>query len=428
MRLYIDPGTGSMLFAIVIALVGLLFYLIRGLIIKIRFMVSAGKLDKANLNTIPLVIFAEDKRYWQVFEPICRELDSRGFNVVYMTSSQDDPALKNEFKHVDAKFIGEGNKAFAKLGFLNATILLSTTPGLDVYQWKRSQDVKWYVHIRHDPCPSTLMYEFFGIDYYDAILYSGIHQEGEVRCLEKLRNLPEKEMVRVGIPYMDSKYEKIKDIPKVASDKRTILVAPSWGSNSIFNRMGSKALKELVKTGYHIIIRPHPQSYISEKPMLDELMKEFPESEQIEWNRDADNTEVSMRVDLLISDFSGIVYEFAFLYDKPVICAMSDFDNSAKDCWWVDLPPLTVDCLSELGAILTEENLSDLKKMIDDAIDDDSHTEKRQKLSEETWAYRGEGAKRTADYLIKKYEELKPKESANSLKNRKAKKVKAKKA
>ena len=61
MRLYIDPGTGSMLFAIVIALVGLLFYLIRGLIIKIRFMISAGKQSGYDASIIPLVIFGEDK-------------------------------------------------------------------------------------------------------------------------------------------------------------------------------------------------------------------------------------------------------------------------------------------------------------------------------------------------------------------------------
>jgi hypothetical protein len=32
---------------------------------------------------------------------------------------------------------------------MNADICLSTTPGLDVYQWKRSANVKRYVHILH---------------------------------------------------------------------------------------------------------------------------------------------------------------------------------------------------------------------------------------------------------------------------------------
>ena len=80
--------------------------------------------------------------------------------------------------------------------------MLSTTPSLDVYQWKRSRDVSWYVHIPHAPNDITL-YRMFGIDYYDAILLSGEYQVEQVRKLEKLRGLPEKELKLVGIPYMD---------------------------------------------------------------------------------------------------------------------------------------------------------------------------------------------------------------------------------
>ena len=43
MRLYIDPGTGSMLFAIVIGLFGVLIYFLKGLIVKLRFLISRGK-------------------------------------------------------------------------------------------------------------------------------------------------------------------------------------------------------------------------------------------------------------------------------------------------------------------------------------------------------------------------------------------------
>ena len=82
-------------------------------------------------------------------EPVCRELDRRGLDVAYLTASPDDPALQNPYAHVHAEFLGEGNKAFTKLNFLRANVLLSSTPGLDVYQWKRSRDVKWYTHVFH---------------------------------------------------------------------------------------------------------------------------------------------------------------------------------------------------------------------------------------------------------------------------------------
>ena len=172
MKFYIDPGTGSMLFAILIGIIGALNYLLKTWLVKLRFILSGGKKVEEDSEKLSLVIFADDKRYWNVFRPLCREFDQRGVDVTYMTASSDDPALSCEYPHIHGEFIGEGNKAFAKLNFLKAKLLLSTTPGLDVYQWKRSKGVGCYVHIPHTASDVTL-YRMFGIDYYDAIMLSG---------------------------------------------------------------------------------------------------------------------------------------------------------------------------------------------------------------------------------------------------------------
>lgn len=407
MRLYIDPGTGSMLFAIVIGLIGVLFYFLKSLLVKIRFLISGGKKSDTDANTIPLVIFSDDKRYWPVFLPVIRELDARKFDVVYMTASADDPALScTDYPHLSAQFIGEGNRAFAKLNFLKATIVLSTTPGLDVYQWKRSKYVKYYVHMWHSAMISATLYEAFGLDYYDAVLTSGIHQQDDIRALEKLRGLPEKELVRVGLPFMDEKAALRTGMPKSESHERTILLAPSWGSNSILNRFGSRVIRNLLDTGYHIIIRPHPQSFSSEKELIEKLMSEFPENDQLEWNRDVDNFSVLARSDLMISDFSDVVYEYSFIFDRPVISAFTNFDTGKYDAWWLDTPLWIEESIPQLGAILSEENIDNLKSMIDEAIANEQHAEGHRRLCDETWAYPGEGAKRTVDYILQKYNEL----------------------
>ena len=186
MRLYIDPGTGSMLFAILIGIIGALNYLLKDWIVKLRFLLSGGKKVETEGDRLPLVIFSDDKRYWTVFEPVCRELDKRGVEVVYMTASADDPALENPYEHIKGEFVGEHNKAFARLNFLKAVIVLSTTPGLDVYQWKRSRDVRFYVHMLH-AANEVAGYRMFGTDYYDALLLSGEYQVRDVRYLEQCR-------------------------------------------------------------------------------------------------------------------------------------------------------------------------------------------------------------------------------------------------
>ena len=407
MKFYIDPGTGSMLFTILIGILGALRYVFKSWFVKLRFFFSGGRKSKADGDKLPLVIFSEGKQYWNFFNPVCKELEAREVVTVYMTASEEDPALKNDYKHIKTEFIGTGNKAFAKLNFLNADIVLATTPGLDVYQWKRSREVKSYIHMFHAAGDVTL-YRMFGIDYYDSLLISGGYQEKQIRDLEALRNLPAKEIVKVGIPYMDEMLYRFKNNPVIAKkdDRVTVLLAPSWGPSAILSKYGKKIIDVLLATGYHIIVRPHPQSFTSEKDLMESLMKEYPNSEQLEWNRDADNFEVLKRSDILISDFSGVIFDFALVYDKPVIYADTSFDDSVYDAWWLDSKLWTFEILPHLGIQLNSENMGNLKELIDKCMSEEKYAEGRKKAIAETWAYQGEGAKRVVDFIVKKQEEL----------------------
>lgn len=401
MKLYIDPGTGSMLFSLAIGLISVIWFGMRKLYMKLKYLPSEKK--ETAKNTIPLVIFSDDKRYWQVFEPVCRELDARGFDTTYMTASPDDPALEAVFPHLHAEFIGTGNKPYAKLNLLKATILLSTTPGLDVYQWKRSKDVKYYVHLPHGANDSTTGYRMFGLDFYDAVMISGEYQEQAMRDLEKLRSESEKEAVMVGVPYMDEMVKRFECSPELPPHPRTVLVAPTWGASSLFNRFGERMIDALLSTGYHIILRPHPQSFTADKDLMNHLMEKYAD---LEWNRDADNFDVLRRSDIMISDYSGVIFDFALVFDKPVICADTKMNVDTLDAWWLDTPYWTTTAIPRMGPVLSEENIASIKELIDRAIDNHSYTESRHEVRDETWMCRGEGAKRTTDYLIRKYEEL----------------------
>ena len=413
MQFYIDPGTGSMLFTILIGVLGAAFYALRGAVMKLRFALSGGTQQKeGSSKTLPYVIFSDDKRYWNIFGPICREFDRRGLSLVYMTASEDDPALSEEFQHVQCQFIGSGNKAFAKLNLLNADILLATTPGLDVYQWKRSKDVKFYAHILHMASDATL-YRMFGLDYFDAILLSGEYQIAPERQLEKMRNLPAKELVVVGQPYMDGLLQRLNDAGAQSKNHQTtVLLAPSWGPSSILNRFGKEAIQALLDTGYHVIVRPHPQSYASETALLDSLSVAFPNSDQLEWNRDNDNFEVLRRSDIMISDFSGVMFDFALVFNKPVIYADTSFDTAPYDACWLDEETWTFSTLPKIGQHLSAENLPHIKEVIDSCLRDSQYAQGRENARREAWANIGSSAVRTADYLVSKHDELTAKPQA----------------
>ena len=408
MRFYIDPGTGSMLFTILVGVLGAGIYALRNVFMKLRFILSGGSKEKVSNNKIPIAIFTDSKRYWNVFEPICEEFEKRGQEVVYMTVSPDDPALKREFKYVKCQFIGEGNRAFAKLNLLNADSLLSSTPGLDVYQWKRSKDVKWYAHIPH-ASSDIAIYRMFGIDYFDTIFLSGEYQAKQVRELERLRNLPAKELEIVGIPYMDEMKKRLESAKPLPPHPTTVLLAPSWGPSSIFNRYGTEMMDVLLETGYHVIVRPHPKSYTSEKEMLDKLMAQYPNSSQLEWNSDNDNFEVLRRSDILISDFSGVLFDFSLVFDKPIIYADTSFDKAPYDACWLEEELWTFTILPQIGQQLTKENFHSIKNVIDNCLNDPKYSEGRKQARNDTWAHIGESASRTVDYLMDKYQQLQQK-------------------
>ena len=401
MTLYIDPGTGSMLFTILIGVLGAVIYAFRELFVKLRFRMSGGKAIEIKGEHPSVVIFSDSKRYWNVFESVCDEFEHRKEKLEYLTSSPDDPALNAPYEYITARYIGEGNKAFAVLNTLKADIVFSTTPSLDVLYWKRSKNVKWYVHIGHAAGEMTL-YRMFGIDYYDAVLTSGAHQEKQIRDLEKARNLPAKEIVETGITYLDAMKNRLDQAGELPPHPLTVLLAPSWGPSAILTVYGADIIKALLDTGYHIIVRPHPQSFTAEKEIIDSLMKEFPDGEQLEWNRDNDNFEVLRRSDIMISDFSGVIFDFTMVFDKPIIYADTHFDKAPYDACWLEDDLWTFSILPELGLQLTGDHLKDIRELIDRCLSDPFYKKGRERARKEGWAYPGEAAKRVADYLIGK--------------------------
>ncbi len=419
MLLYIDPGTGSMLFTILIGAITTLYFFLRKLVVYLKFRVSGGKVAAVDTKKIPFVIFSDNKQYWTVFKPICDEFERRKIKLVYWTASEQDPALKIKYDYVDCSFIGEGNKAFARLNMMNACICLATTPGLDVLQWKRSRDVDWYVHTLHAAGTSAAGYHMFSLDYYDAVLLTGDFQVDEIRELERKRNLPPKELKVLGCTYMDAMWERVqaaengqnadgaaKETTLAKQDAMTVLLAPSWGPSSILCRFGEKIIDALIETGYRIIIRPHPQSFVSDKEIMDRLQEKYPDSAQISWNSDADNFEALRSADIMISDFSSVIFDYTLIFNKPVIYAENVFVKDPYDAAWLDEEMWKFRVLPSIGLPLKEEDFPRMKEIIANAIKDEGLFEGREKAREEAWAHIGESASLTVDYLTDKYQEL----------------------
>lgn len=403
--LYIDPGTGSMLFSILIGVISTALFFGQRLFMKLKFILSGGKQTELDKSHLGIVVYSDSKRYWNVFGPIAREFESRKIPLVYYTQSPDDPALGEKFEYVKAEFIGEGNKGFAKLNLLNADVCLSTTPGLDVLQWKRSKNCKFYVHVPHT-VDDLSGYRMFGLDFYDAVLTTGQNQIDLLKHIETLRpNITKKEFVTVGSPILDSLSLRLSESNRNKQEQkkdRTVLLAPSWGKEGILSKFGSDFISALQATGFKIIVRPHPQTVSSEKEMLNSLMEQFPESEKFNWNFDNDNFEVLNNADILITDFSGIIFDYSLVFDKPLIYADTQFDSGVYDAAWLDEPMWSFRVLPKVGIQLKKEDFSRIGEIITKAFESEKLKQGRESVRSECWQHRGESAKLIADYLIEK--------------------------
>ncbi len=396
--LYIDPGTGSMLFSIVIGLVTALYFLGKAAIIKLKFVFSGGKATHSK-NHYPLVIYSEGKRYWNVFKPVLEALEKRGVSTIFYTSSEDDPFFSQQWSHVTGEFIGEGNKAFTRLNFLEADVCLMTTPGLDVYQLKRSKGVRHYSHILHAVDDAT-GYRLFGLDYYDSVLLSGEYQKAHIRILEEQRNIKKKDLAVVGCPYLDVLQQKVSGLPQKDDSAFTVLVAPSWGPSAILSKYGASLLDALVATGFHIIVRPHPQSKQVETDMLDTLEAKYRGVDTLEWDYNPENLLSLSRADIMISDFSGVVFDYSFLFDRPFLYVNSEFDARPYDSYDIQEVPWKFRVLPAIGIELKTEDFSKIREILLSATNSSILQENRKSARDTAWQHRGESGERAADFLV----------------------------
>ena len=399
--LYIDPGTGSMLFAVLMGIVTTLVFALQGVMIKLKSKVGTKNVKVDNKNKENLVIFSDHKRYDNVFVPILDELEKRKIKTSFYTMSSDDPVLNKHYEYVKAEFIGEGNTAFAKLNLINAKVVLSTTPGLNVYQWKKSKNVDKYVHIYHD-IAGGLSYRMFGIDFYDIIFTVSELQNECIREIEHKRNIKEKELIIVGCTYIDELIKKYEKAEKVKNDVPIVLIAPSWGTESLLVKYGDKIIDSVLNTGYKVVVRPHPQSWTSDIDVINSLKNKY--GDKIEFNKDNDNFDILNKSDFMISDFSSVMLDYAFVFDKPYLYYLSDNARNYDmyDACWLDDPKKHDIAKYNCGIELKEENISNLKELLSkDSKEIKDLDEKRKYYKNLSLANIGNATNTVVDNLIR---------------------------
>lgn len=344
---YLDPGTGSMLLSIVVGLASSGYFFIRRLPSLLRSLLFRVQGRGAMLEKSPIVFYAESAAYWGTFEPVLSALSQKGAHALYLTSDEKDPVFQAKLPGIEARFIGKGNAAYTALGFLEAGVFALTTPGIDVLQIRRSKGVKRYVHLVHS-VTDIQSYKLYSFDYYDAVFCAGQYQAASLRKLEAIRGTAKKALPLVGCAYFDRMTAE-----RAASSRRPeaniVLIAPTWGPSGLLSKTGAAIPKALAEAGCHVILRPHPQSFVSEKPLMDKLAAELAPFKNIEWDRRPNGFESLSRAAVLISDFSGVVFDYAFVFERPAVTVGDGIAADGYEAWDLQAPAWEMGILDKIG-------------------------------------------------------------------------------
>lgn len=368
--LYIDPASTSALLYIIIALAATLAFALRGFFYKVKnLFLGKGFKNSNDFEDTDIIFYSEGKQYWPVFEPVIKALEKKGVKSAYLTSDKEDPGLNHQSEIYGSKYLGNLTMTSVYLNKLKAKFVGMTTPQLDVMMIRRSKKVDHYGHIVHAPI-DVFTYRKFAFDYFDSVFCSGYHQIEGIKKLEEKRGTEKKLLLETGLTYYDVMLEEIKNLELPEKKNKVVLVAPTWKDYSIINRFGVTFFDNLLKnSSYDIILRPHPQSYVSFPKIIGEIEERFKNEPRFTVDRNPSGIQSMAKADLMISDLSGVIWDFAFLFSKPVLLLKTDFDSiEGFEGSELDYEMWEMRERKRLGRIFDETEVENISEICNDLI------------------------------------------------------------
>lgn len=403
---YLDPGSGSALVGTLIAVAGAGLYSLKSFFYRLVRKPTPEEVDAAKNSNPDIAIFSEGRNYWGTFKEIVDELIARKVHFAYYTMDLHDPALliDNEYMHSHL-FDKEKAASFHKLAKINAKVMLSTTPNIGTpgYPLKRPVNIEKLVHVFH-AFADISAYHVGSLDNYDIVLTVGPHQEKPIREVEKSRSLKAKQLVPMGLPYFDAQYNALRSTTEYTENTeektlRTILVAPSWGAKGLLAEYGTAFINELAEAGFNVIVRPHPQSYIAEPELIAKCKAETAKHSNVMWDDETIGTKSMLASELMISDTSSIRFDYAFLYEKPVITLdiprekQLEYEGQFMSEIWTD------SAAKRLGRVLGHEEVGNVVEIVKEVLASGT-AEDVKSFRDETITNLGNSAKAVVDELV----------------------------
>lgn len=326
-----------------------------------------------------IVFYSEKNGYYKYFQNVIEYMHQNSDVVIdYVTSDPRDAVFEKTSDRFRTYYIGQ-KQLISFMMKMDADVVVMSTPDLEKYQIKRSlvrKDIE-YIYLPHGVNSANTSLRTGALDYFDTIFVSGPTSLREIREIEKLHGTKEKNLVKWGSSVIDnmlSKYDELKTIE--SSGERTILIAPSWQEDNIIDLCIDEILDELLRTKYTIILRPHPQYLRYELEHMQSLQDKYSNYSNFVLQTDFSSNSTVYEADLLITDWSGIAFEYSFATLKPTLFINTPMKVMNQEWKKIDVVPIDVSIRKQIGLDLELDNIKNIVPSVAAMIQEKSNYEK----------------------------------------------------
>ncbi len=364
-----------------------------------------------------LVFYSEKSGFYKYFQDVIEYLLAHSNVIIhYVTSDPKDQIfeLAKTQPHIRPYYIGE-KRLITLMMKMDADMVVMTMPDLENFHIKRSyvrKDVE-YVFMFHGPLSMHMAMRKGCVDHFDTIFSVGPHTTREVRKIEEIYELPQKSIVECGYCALEHMRKSYLEFPKKDNDSEVnVLIAPSWQAGNIMEKDIVGILDSLSDENFTVTVRPHPQ-YLKLYPQnITKLEQQYKERDNIRFQTDFSDDSTLFNADVLISDWSGIAYEFAFATEKPVLFIDTPMKVMNPEYSRLGITPLEITLRNEVGKSLGEEELSKAGQAVRELIDDRGYYAQKSKALREQYFYNfGRSGEVGAKYILHSLQKKKENEA-----------------
>lgn len=310
-----------------------------------------------------LVVYSEDASYYNFMKGIVEYiLKHTNITIHYVTSDYNDENLKKNSTHFKTYYIGE-KRLISLMMKMDSDVVLMTMPDLNTFHIKRSyyrKDIE-YIFVNHGIDSIYLSMREGSLDHYDTIFVCGKYQEKEIRKGNKLYHLKRK-IVKLGYPILDDMLASYK-----GESDGTILIAPSWQKDNIMETC-IEDLINILSEKHKLIVRAHPYFIKHNKQRLLELKKLYKNNKNVKIEDDYLTISKMFKSSLLITDWSGIAYEYSFTTKRPTLYINTPMKIVNENYKEIETNPYTVWSREKLGKSVELEDINKIEKTVNELL------------------------------------------------------------